>query len=106
MGSSYDIICIYFMSSWNYVDIGDRYGNITFEEKPSSHKLVTETSAVYGHNLPPGKYTDAPLAEGEEPLFMFGKNKCSPECCPSTYSCNGGCVCTTQEQRDRIHGRR
>ena len=32
-------------------------------------------------------------------LFMFAHNKCSPGCCPSTYSSSGGCVCSTPEQR-------
>ena len=26
-------------------------------------------------------------------------------CCPSTYSCNGGCVCTTQQQKTLGQGR-
>ena len=89
----------------DYVETGGCYGNVIHEQTPSTHKLVKKTSAVYGHTLPDKEYTDAPLAEDEKPLFMFGKNKCSPECCPSTYTCSGGCVCTTEEQRKQIHGR-
>ena len=89
-----------------YVETGGCYGNMKHELKPSTHELVKKTAAVYGHTLPDKEYTDAPLAEDEEPLFMFGKNKCSPDCCPSTYTCSGGCVCTTEEQRKQIQGRR
>jgi hypothetical protein len=34
-------------------------------------------------------------------LFAFAYNKCSPECCGDSggYSCNGGCVCITNEQK-------
>lgn len=37
-----------------------------------------------------------------ESLFMFAKNKCSPGCCPSSFSCDSGCVCTTEKQREFI----
>jgi hypothetical protein len=89
-----------------YVDTGACYGNIKFEQKPSPHKLVEKTSTIQGHTVPDKEFVNAPLEEGEEPLFMFGKNKCSPECCPSTYTCSGGCVCTTEEQRNQVHGRK
>jgi len=32
-------------------------------------------------------------------MFMFSRNQCRPECCPSTYSCDKGCICTTKQQR-------
>lgn len=35
----------------------------------------------------------------ENSMFYFAKNVSSPYCCPSTYSSNTGCVCTTPEQR-------
>ncbi len=38
-------------------------------------------------------------------LFMFKNNQCKPECCPGTYSCSGGCVCTTKNQRNFIANR-
>jgi hypothetical protein len=88
-----------------YVETGGCYGNVIHEQKPSKHKLLEKTSTVFGHTVPIKKHTNAPLADEGERLFMFGKNKCSPECCPSTYTCSGGCVCTTEEQRKQIHGR-
>ena len=33
-------------------------------------------------------------------MFMMSFNKCDPSCCPSTYSCSGGCVCMTDKQKD------
>lgn len=35
-------------------------------------------------------------------MFMMAFNKCDPSCCPSSYSCNGGCVCMTDKQIDFI----
>ena len=90
----------------DYVETGDGYGNILYKQPESKHKLLEKTSTVFGHTLPYKPTTNAPIDNGNEPLFMFGKNKCSPNCCPSTYACSGGCVCTTEEQRNRIHGRK
>jgi len=42
---------------------------------------------------------------GSDNLFMFKDNQCKPECCGASYSCDGGCVCTTPEQRDYINTR-
>ena len=36
---------------------------------------------------------------GPDNLFMFKNNQCKPECCPASFSCGGGCVCTTAKQR-------
>ena len=35
-------------------------------------------------------------------MFAFSHNKFSPACCPSNYSTDAGCVCTTTEQRNFI----
>jgi len=43
--------------------------------------------------------------DSKDDMFLFKDNKCSPACCPSTYSCNGGCVCTTQQQKTLGQGR-
>jgi len=42
------------------------------------------------------------VAGDDQNMFMFYRNKSSPDCCPSTYSTSTGCVCTTQDQRDYI----
>jgi hypothetical protein len=67
-------------------------------------------------NLPPasggwrGTSPNVPLAGppveiGPDNLFYFKNNECKPECCGATLSCDGGCVCTTPEQRDFINTR-
>ena len=38
-------------------------------------------------------------------LFTFAYNQCRPECCPSTYSCDRGCICTNESQRRLINKR-
>jgi len=42
---------------------------------------------------------------GPDNLFMFKDNQCKPECCGASFSCDGGCVCTSPEQRDYINAR-
>ena len=39
---------------------------------------------------------------GPKSMFMMAFNKCDPSCCPSTYTCGGGCVCMTDKQKDFI----
>ena len=43
--------------------------------------------------------------DGKKNMFMFAHNKCSPDCCPSTYTCDRGCICTTKKQRDYLASR-
>lgn len=39
-------------------------------------------------------------------MFMFAYNKCDIKCCgDSPYSCNGGCVCLTNEQKRYLSNR-
>lgn len=42
---------------------------------------------------------------GPDNLFIFKNNQCKPECCPASFSCGSGCVCTTAKQRDFIASR-
>jgi hypothetical protein len=42
---------------------------------------------------------------GPDSLFIFKNNQCKPECCGASFSCGGGCVCTTPAQRDFINSR-
>jgi len=57
-----------------------------------------------------GRMPDVPLAGppvevGPDNLFIFKNNTCKPECCGATLSCDGGCVCTTPEQRAYLNSR-
>lgn len=33
-----------------------------------------------------------------ESMFYFKNFRCSPDCCPSPYSCDGGCVCAFEKK--------
>ena len=44
-------------------------------------------------------------ANAPKNMFMFAYNQCRPECCPSTFSCDRGCICTTKQQRHFINSR-
>jgi hypothetical protein len=46
-----------------------------------------------------------PFEPGPDNLFFFKNNQCKPECCGASYSCSGGCVCATPDQRKYINQR-
>ncbi len=52
--------------------------------------------------LPNEPLAGPPVEIGPDNLFYFKNNQCKPECCGATLSCDGGCVCTTSEQRTYI----
>jgi len=56
---------------------------------PQGTPLPLKNETVYA-NLP----TDS--------MFVFSNNYSSPECCPSTFSSDTGCICTTEQQRKLI----
>jgi hypothetical protein len=65
-----------------------------------------------GNNVSGWRYTapneplmGAEFQPGDDSLFMFKNNQCKPECCGASFSCGGGCVCTTPQQRQYIAGR-
>lgn len=65
-----------------------------------------------GNNISAWRYTapneplmGAEFQPGPDALFMFKNNQCKPECCGASFSCGGGCVCTTPEQRQMLAGR-
>jgi len=86
-----------------------------------SNGFATEPIGTYdglnlAANLPPAaqgfrqKMPNVPLAGpaitiDNDHLLPFTNNECKPECCGATLSCDGGCVCTTPEQRDWINRR-
>lgn len=57
-------------------------------------------------NTAPNEPLMGPAFEvGPDSLFMFKNNQCKPECCGASYSCDGGCVCSTPDQRKLINMR-
>jgi len=59
----------------------------------------------YNHPNEPLEGNYPPFKLGMDNLFMFKDNQCKPECCGASYACDGGCVCTTKEQRNFINSR-
>ena len=69
-------------------------------------KLSTGNSVSgWRYTAPNEPLTGAEFVPGDDSLFMFKNNQCKPECCGASFSCGGGCVCTTPEQRQYIAGR-
>jgi hypothetical protein len=81
----------------NYKPMG-AYDNI--------RKLPADNTSVW-RDTKPNEPMAGPEFKGPSPdnLFIFKNNQCKPECCGSSYSCGGGCVCTTPEQRHFIASR-
>ena len=94
-------------------------GGSCWRKPPSNRPLIKPSRMLIpqGHGLPNkdvkskrlGNNVDAPSVDGTQKspksLFMYAFNECRPECCPSTYSCDKGCVCTTEQQRKFINNR-
>ena len=68
-------------------------------------RLPTGNSSGWRYTAPNEPLTGPEVEPGPDNLFMFKNNQCKPECCGASFSCDGGCVCTTQKQRDFINGR-
>ena len=66
-------------------------------------KLSTGNSiSSWRYTAPNEPLTGAEFVPGDDDLFMFKNNQCKPECCGASFSCGGGCVCTTPKQRQYI----
>ena len=69
-------------------------------------KLSTGNSVSgWRYTAPNEPLLGAEFEPGADSLFMFKNNQCKPECCGASFSCGGGCVCTTPQQRQYIAGR-
>ena len=69
-------------------------------------KLSTGNSVSgWRYTAPNEPLMGAEFEPGADSLFMFKNNQCKPECCGASFSCGGGCVCTTPKQRQYIAGR-
>lgn len=83
---------------------GDKYSLI-----PADSLRIYQGSTLPDGFTPPIQFdTDdtLPTVDGRDgsakSMFMMSFNKCDPSCCPSTYSCSGGCVCLTKDQQQFI----
>lgn len=68
-------------------------------------KLETGNGSEWRYTKPNEPLNGPEVEMGPDSLFMFKNNQCKPECCGSSFSCNGGCVCTSPQQRDFINTR-
>jgi len=68
-------------------------------------RLETGTDSSWRARLPNEPLKGPAFKPGADNLFMFKNNQCKPECCGASYSCDGGCVCTTPDQREFINTR-
>ncbi len=69
-------------------------------------KLVPNNGVSQYRNTLPNESLMGPAFEvGPDSLFLFKNNQCKPECCGASFACDGGCVCSTPEQRKMINMR-
>jgi hypothetical protein len=80
----------------NYKPIG-AYDGVAL---PTGNKV-----SAWRHTAPDEPLMGAEFTPGDDSLFMFKNNQCKPECCGASFSCSGGCVCTTPQQRDYLASR-
>lgn len=112
------------LSPYNSVESIGEYDNLMLVKKGGHYlkqndKKLLEPENVYTLQGTPTGLEDSvtfadpaanyPSVDGSDDspkdMFVFAYNQSSPECCPSTYSTDRGCVCTTDEQRNFISGR-
>jgi len=76
------------------------------QDKVAYHSPVGD---AYALNPDPSASAGYPTVDGTpntpHHMFMFAYNRSSPECCPSTFSSDRGCVCMSNAQRDFINRR-
>ena len=63
------------------------------------------SSYRYNHPDEPMAGNYPPFELGMDNLFMFKDNQVKPECCPSSYSSDTGCICTSAKQRAFLNSR-
>jgi len=63
------------------------------------------TTSTWRYTSPNEKLLGDEFVPGPDSLFLFKNNQCKPECCGASFSCGGGCVCTTPQQREYLAGR-
>lgn len=52
----------------------------------------------------PLKHEEVPMEPPKDSMFLFARNRASPDCCnnATTFTTSTGCVCTTPAQRDFV----
>lgn len=66
---------------------------------------ISDGTITFDQNDPSASSVDG-TPNSPKSLFAFAYNKCDINCCEgSPYSCNGGCVCFTPEQKKYLSNR-
>lgn len=60
---------------------------------PKDKKFCNSPRYTYFGTPNPLLHQMKPMTAPRDSMFYFRDYKCAPECCPSPYSCSGGCVC-------------
>jgi hypothetical protein len=68
-------------------------------------KLETGNGSEWRYTKPNEPLNGPEVEMGPDSLFMFKNNQCKPSCCGASFSCDGGCVCTSPQQREYINTR-
>ena len=107
------------MRKENSGSVNNKAGFMNYSGSPSGAKAAYQPIGAFdgikletGNTVSEWRYTapneplKGPQGElGPDNMFIFKNNQCKPECCGSTFSCDGGCVCTTPDQRNFINAR-
>ena len=104
---------------YGYTNYPEGFASYNLGAAPSSPKTGYEKIGTYDGvvNVPkngvsqwrdtlPNEPLEGPapdVANGD--MFLFANNQQKPECCPSTFSSDLGCVCTTPQQRALLQAR-
>jgi hypothetical protein len=111
------LLLVFFMLLYAYVSYKPRYRHESFSEASQWNLWPPETVVnIQGNGVPPEdlKPTQIDMTDpstqsvdgtpdGPKSMFMFAYNKCDVSCCDkSPYSCTGGCVCLTDDQKKMI----
>jgi hypothetical protein len=80
----------------SYEPIG-AFDGINLAQTPGSWRQNSPNEPLLG-NFPK-------FEPGPDNLFMFKDNQVKPDCCGSSFSSHGGCLCTTPDQRNYINMR-
>ena len=97
-------------SSLNY-NMGGNGFKLTDEKK--KYPLMKNSILYHGYSYPlehddddmkhndQGPYVTG-LSSHPKSMFVFKYNQCNTGCCPSTYTCSRGCVCSNDSQNNFI----
>ena len=76
------------------------YADLVLKAPKKSIELISQSrklSPFFGTSYVPEN--DHLANDQKDNMFLFKDNMCSLSCCPSTYSCDSGCICTTEQQK-------